>query len=61
MRALVVVFGLALLSAGCAVGRQYAYHLANPAVNQRGTATIAVAVQDQRDSVTAGGRPDFVD
>lgn len=54
------VFGGALLLTGCAFGRHHAYHLADPLVNQGGRTSIALAVQDQRDSVLMGGRPDFV-
>jgi hypothetical protein len=59
MRALVVVLGLALLAAGCSVSK-VPYHLANPLVKKEGRVAVAVAVQDQRDSVIAGGRPDLV-
>ena len=46
--------------AGCAYGRRYAYHLGSPMVEQGRAMSIALAVQDQRDSVNAGGRTDFV-
>jgi len=45
---------------GCAFGRHHAYHLAKPFVERGPAMSIALAVQDQRDSVLMGGRPDFV-
>jgi hypothetical protein len=60
MRAVVLASGLALLVTGCSVALRYPYHLAKPLVKREGTVAVAVAVQDQRDSVLAGGRPDFV-
>jgi hypothetical protein len=59
LRALAVTSGLAVLAAGCSVSK-VSYHLANPLVKKEGKVAVAVAVQDQRASVIAGGRPDLV-
>jgi hypothetical protein len=59
MRALIVTSGWALIAAGCTVSK-VPYHLANPLVQKQGRVAVAVAVQDQRAGVIAGGRPDLV-
>ena len=55
-----VFLGGVVAVANCAYGRRYAYHLANPTVEQGRAMSIALAVQDQRGSVNAGGPTDFV-
>jgi hypothetical protein len=55
-----LLIGVAISASGCAYGRHYAYHLATPMVEQGRAMSIALAVQDQRDSVNAGGRAEFV-
>jgi hypothetical protein len=55
-----VLLGAVVAVAGCAYGRRYAYHLGTPMVEQGRAMAIALAVQDQRESVNAGGSPDFV-
>ena len=60
MRAVMVASGFALLVTGCSVAMRYPYNLAKPLVKKEGTVAVAVAVQDRRDSVIAGGRPDIV-
>jgi hypothetical protein len=61
LRTSAVIFLCALATAGCAVGRRYSYHLANPRMTSRGSLSVALAVQDQREALTTGGRsPDFV-
>jgi hypothetical protein len=58
--AVAMIFGCALALTGCAFGRHHAYHTANPRVMVRGSVVVALAVQDQRASLTMGKSPDFV-
>jgi hypothetical protein len=46
--------------AGCAYGRHLHYDAMSPFVEQGRSISLALAVQDQRDSVLSGGRADFV-
>jgi hypothetical protein len=52
--------GFTVALTGCPWGQKYPYHLAQPFVEQGRAMSIALAVVDQRVSVNAGGRPDFV-
>ena len=56
----VLFVGFTVALTGCPWGQKYPYHLAQPFVEQGRAMSIALAVDDQRVSVNAGGRPDFV-
>ncbi len=58
--AFALILGCAVAASGCTYGHHYAHHLANPLVEQGRAMSLALAVQDQREYVNSGGRPDFV-
>ncbi|MEO1493161.1 MAG: hypothetical protein AAFV19_13485 [Pseudomonadota bacterium] len=55
------VLAMALMLSACAIGNEYDYRTASPALEAEGTTSVTVAVSDQRPYVLSGDKtPDFV-